>query len=86
MDDHVHALVCPGPQMTSTRFVQAWKSASSHIICGQSVRQAPLWQRDFYQRWIRHPGHLDLCASYILANPRRRWSAIAAYPWVLPAA
>ena len=84
MDDHVHVLFRPGPRRTSTQFVQAWKSTSSHILCQQHHRNAPVWQRDFYQRWIRHPGQLDICAAYINANPQRRWPGVVDYPWVLP--
>ena len=84
MDDHVHVLFHPGSERTSLEFVTSWKSNSSRLICRGSVRVAPLWQRDFYQRWIRHPGHLDICASYIRQNPQRKWPGIEGYAWVLP--
>lgn len=84
MDDHVHALFRPGTRLTSTQLVQAWKSASSHFLCRGPQRVAPLWQRDFYQRWIRSPGHLEICAQYINDNPRRRWPGVVDYPWILP--
>lgn len=84
MDDHVHVLFQPGCERTSVEFVTSWKSNSSRLICRGSVRVTPLWQRDFYQRWIRHPGHLDICVSYIRNNPRRKWPGIEEYAWVLP--
>ena len=84
MDDHVHVLFHPGTVRTSVDFVTSWKSNSSRLICREHARQAPLWQRDFYQRWIRHPGHLDICATYIRDNPRRKWPGITSYPWILP--
>ena len=83
-DDHVHVLFHPGDQRSSTGFVGSWKSNSSRLICREGGRFAPLWQRDFYQRWIRHPGHLDICTSYILANPARKWPGTRDYPWVIP--
>lgn len=84
MDDHVHVLFHPGSDRSSVDFVTSWKSNSSRLICRESIRVAPLWQRDFYQRWIRHPGHLDICIDYIRANPHRKWPGIENYAWVLP--
>jgi len=83
MDDHIHVLFHPGDDRTSIEFLTSWKSHSSRIICRESGRVAPLWQRDFFQRWMRSPSHLAACATYIRANPQRRWPGIEKYPWVL---
>ena len=84
MDDHVHALFAPGARLTSKEFVQAWKSASSHRMAKQSNRTAPIWQPEYYQRWISSPALIPICASYIRNNPRRKWPGIEGYAWVLP--
>jgi REP element-mobilizing transposase RayT len=84
MDDHVHALFTPGWSRISRRFVNSWKGASSRLVSVHSGRPAPIWQPEFYQRWIRHPGHLDICVAYIRDNPRRKWPGIEKYPWILP--
>ncbi|MEO6066562.1 MAG: transposase [Gemmatimonadales bacterium] len=84
MDDHVHALVTPGNAATSSRLLRAWKAASSHALVKQFGRTAPLWQPEYYQRWIQQPGNIEICAEYIHANPERRWPGIEDYPWILP--
>ena len=83
MDDHVHALITPGAEATSARLVQAWKSASSHHLTRYFGRSAPVWQRDYYQRWITSPALIHICAQYIRNNPPRKWPGIENYAWVL---
>lgn len=84
MDDHVHMLATFSHGFTAARVVHGWKSISSHQIIKTSSRTSPLWQAEYYQRWLPSPAVVDLCTSYILANPQRRWPGIGAYPWVLP--
>lgn len=83
MDDHVHTLFTPGISRTSQRFVLSWKGASSRSITARSARTAPLWQAEYYQRWNASPRLVDLCASYIRQNPRRKWPGVEGYPWSL---
>jgi REP element-mobilizing transposase RayT len=83
MDDHVHVLFTPGPGIRALRFVQAWKSASAHRITKSSPRTAPIWQAEYYLRWLNGPEAVSRCASYIRANPERRWPGIEGYPWLL---
>ena len=84
MDDHVHVLFAPGERLSSARFVHAWKSASSHAIVKASSRTAPLWQAEYYQRWVASPRLIPICAEYILQNPGRKWPGIREYEWMLP--
>lgn len=84
MDDHVHVLFAPGDRLTSSRFVQAWKSASSHVMVKASQRTAPLWQAEYYLRWMSSQHAIDVCARYIRNNPDRRWRGVVKYPWMLP--
>lgn len=83
MDDHVHVLFKLNAGVTAAKLIHAWKSISAHQLCRQG-RIAPLWQAEYYLRWIASPRLIDLCASYIRANPVRKWPGIVAYPWVLP--
>ena len=83
MDDHVHVLAGGFRGVTSMQLARAWKTIGSHYICRSGARRAPLWRRDSYQRWIRHPGHLDICAQYIRQNPQRKWPGVGEYEWVL---
>jgi REP element-mobilizing transposase RayT len=84
MDDHVHALMTPGPGTDSSRLVHAWKSASSHRLVKEFGRRAPVWQAEYYQRWIWSADGVEVCARYIRGNPARRWPGEMRYPWVLP--
>jgi REP element-mobilizing transposase RayT len=83
MDDHVHALFTPGWSRTSRGFVHSWKGASSRLIAVHSSRAAPLWQAEYYQRWISSPALLPICVEYIRNNPRRKWPGIVDYAWLL---
>jgi REP element-mobilizing transposase RayT len=84
MDDHVHVLFSPGPRTTSAQFAQTWKSASSHFIVKQFHRTAPIWQPEYYQRWISSPALVPICVEYIRNNPQRKWPGIENYAWTLP--
>jgi REP element-mobilizing transposase RayT len=84
MDDHVHTLFSPGERTTSAQFVHAWKSASSHFIVKRCNRAAPIWQAEYYQRWISSPALIPICVEYIRNNPRRKWPGIENYSWLLP--
>lgn len=82
MDDHVHVLSRPIPNMTSARLLHAWKSVSAHELCRLS-RTAPIWQAEYYLRWMNSALEIEICATYIRNNPSRRWPGIGAYPWLL---
>ena len=84
MDDHVHTLFAPGWSRVSGKFVSSWKGASGRLICVHSRRVSPLWQAEYYQRWINSPSVIPICADYIRANPQRKWPGIENYAWVLP--
>jgi REP element-mobilizing transposase RayT len=82
MDDHVHVLVRTTGQRTARQLAQAWKSISSHEIVRSGYKQAPVWQAEYFDRWMRNPEQEGSCARYILANPERRWPALGGYRWV----
>ena len=84
MDDHVHTLFSPGARTKSAQFVHAWKSASSHFIVKQCRRRSPVWQAEYYQRWIASPALIPICVDYIRNNPQRKWPGIETYSWLLP--
>ena len=84
MDDHVHALFAPGWNRTSRQFVNSWKGASGRLVSVHSGRTSPIWQPEYYQRWVSSPGLIPVCASYIRDNPQRKWPGIGKYAWTLP--
>ena len=84
MDDHVHVLFDPGGKRTSAQFATAWKSTSAHLLTKQGARFAPIWQAEYYQRWLSSPHLIPICAQYIRDNPQRKWPGIGEYRWVMP--
>jgi hypothetical protein len=61
----------------------AWKGMSALRVCGEHGRRAPVWQRAYFDRWMRSADRTLACAKYILGNPRRRWPEIVEYAWVM---
>ncbi|HWA40255.1 MAG TPA: transposase, partial [Gemmatimonadales bacterium] len=82
MDDHVHLLVGFTFGVPAATVIHSWKSITAHDLCGQA-RTSPLWQAEYYQRWLASPRLIDICASYIRANPRRKWQGVEGYRWLL---
>ena len=85
MDDHVHVLTATIPSVPGRQLAATWKSVSSHELCRGYGRQAPLWQRNYFDRWMRSAQQPVSCAEYVIDNPHRRWPAIQDYPWVIDA-
>ena len=81
MDDHVHVVVALGSAWTCQKVAQVWKSVSSHLLTTAAGRCAPVWQREYFDRWIADAGRVDRCIEYVLDNPRRRWPGTENYQW-----
>ncbi len=83
MDDHVHALARPADGVSGKDLAQRWKSiASRRLVCG-GTRRSPIWQAEYFDRWMRSPAHTSACATYVLRNPFRRWPASTEYQWLI---
>jgi putative DNA methylase len=65
MPNHVHALVQPRHGRALKAIVQAWKSVSAH------APDAPkqLWQKNYFDRFMRDEDQLWFTVNYIEANP-----------------
>ncbi len=84
MDDHAHILVRVGVTTTGGRLAWQWKSIASHELCREGSRSAPLWQRNYFDRWMRDEEQTAACAEYVRNNPFRRWPQLTEYRWLLP--
>ena len=82
MDDHAHVLVYPHPGTTGQRLARAWKGMTAQKLVKEHGRVAPIWQREYFDRWMESPDQIAACAAYIQANPVRRWPTIEVYPWL----
>ena len=83
MNDHAHVLVRPKAGITAKRLASAWKGATAHLFCAPGGRSSPLWQREYFDRWMESPQQLEASRAYILDNPRRRWPTLSHYQWVV---
>jgi REP element-mobilizing transposase RayT len=64
MPDHLHALVAFSQTTSMKQFITSWKS--------YHAKQSDLvWQRDFFDHWIRGWESLEAKADYIRQNPVR---------------
>jgi putative transposase len=72
MPDHVHLLYLTEPGEVLARTLQALKGSSAHRLAKAAGRTAPIWQRDTFDRLVRHERELLDTWRYIEANPVRR--------------
>jgi putative transposase len=69
MPNHVHVLIRLMENQTLAEIVGSWKGGSAFEINRLLNRQGPLWQRDYYDRYVRDLDHLHDCIAYIRNNP-----------------
>jgi len=69
MPNHVHALVLPYPGVLLSKIVQTWKGYGAHAINQHLGRTGKLWQRDYYDRYMRSDRHFRASIEYIEMNP-----------------
>lgn len=82
MDDHVHALATPKPGSTAYRLAKAWKGMAAQRLVKVYGRHTPVWQRNYFDRWIDNAAQFEACVRYILQNPERRWPEVEEYRWL----
>lgn len=69
MPNHVHVLVRLMENQTLAGIVKSWKGGSAIEINRILQRKGTLWQRDYYDRYVRDMDHLYNCIAYIHHNP-----------------
>lgn len=69
MPNHVHILCNLGETSSIGTIVRSWKGASAIRINRILNRTGALWQREYYDRFIRDIDHLNDCIAYIRNNP-----------------
>ena len=73
--------------MNLGRIVQSWKSFSARWInahadaIGLSARMNPVWQREYWDRFIRDETHLRATIDYIHDNPVKAGLVSQADDW-----
>lgn len=69
MPNHVHVVVeqFPGHKLSSV--VQAWKSVSAHAINKREGRRGAVWQREYFDRFMRTEEQFARTVHYVENNP-----------------
>jgi REP element-mobilizing transposase RayT len=69
MPNHVHVLIKLAEKQSLHEIVRLWKGGSSVQINRLLKRSGILWQREYYDRFVRDIDHLHNCIAYIRNNP-----------------
>jgi len=93
MPTHVHVLLTPSGNWSLGTIVQRIKGPSSREIGKRLVFEKPLWEPDYFDRYIRDERHFDRVLAYIEWNPVKaklctdptRWPYSSANPIVAEA-
>ncbi len=74
MPNHVHVLIKTYEGCPLSKVIHSWKSFTAHAInehlktCGRDAH-APMWQNDYFDRFIRDDRHFAQAITYIHENP-----------------
>ena len=71
MPDHVHLLINASDRKGIVEFVREIKSLSTRIAW-QHGYNGTIWQRSFYDHFLRRDEDCEMVASYIVHNPVRK--------------
>jgi len=69
MPNHVHILLTPAQGETLSRIVHSWKSFTAKRANAILGRQGSFWQREYFDRKIRHERHFNDAIVYLHNNP-----------------
>ena len=72
MPDHVHLFARPGFEAKRLgRWIQTWKSLSARLIAKSTGHESPIWQRDYFDRFLRSKESYSKTWRYVWENPQR---------------
>ena len=86
MPNHVHALFQPIENWTVAKIVASWKKFTAQKICDDRRDRgegagAPVWHREYWDRYIRDHSHLEQVIEYIHLNPEKAGLVVTAGEW-----
>jgi acyl-coenzyme A synthetase/AMP-(fatty) acid ligase/REP element-mobilizing transposase RayT len=92
MPNHGHVLLRPNPDANLSTIVKSIKSVSAHKINKLLGRSGPVWQPDYFDRYIRDAEHYEKALRYIEKNPVKAglcaepsdWEFSSAYGKAMP--
>ena len=68
MPNHVHVLFTPMPGNTISDILHTWKSFTAHSINKALELSGPLWQKEYWDRYIRNERQFERTVDYIIDN------------------
>ncbi len=84
MPDHVHLFARAATDAKPlARWVQTWKSLSSRRLAADLKITPPIWQKNYFDRFLRSADNYGEKWNYVAANPARKGlvSTAEAWPW-----
>ncbi len=86
MPNHVHVLFQPMNGWTVAKIVASWKKFTARKICDDRRDSgegpgAPVWHREYWDRYIRDQTHLQQVIEYIHRNPVKAGLAATPESW-----
>ena len=81
MPDHWHALIAPGFPLTISRVMQDIKWISARSLNCRRETSGPVWQHQFWDRFVRHAKEFRDRLQYMHLNPVRKNLVSRAEEW-----
>ena len=72
MPDHWHALIAPSFPLTISRVIQDIKWISARSLNRRRETSGPVWQHQFWDRFVRHAKEFRQRLGYMYLNPVRK--------------
>ncbi len=72
MPDHWHALIWVGHPLTISQVIHDVKKVSARKLHERRGTRGPLWQHQFWDRFVRHAKEFNNRLRYMHLNPVRR--------------
>jgi len=83
MPDHWHALLWPRHPLTISQVIHDVKKVSARRLHERRGTQGPLWQHQFWDRFVRHAQELSERLEYMHLNPVQKGlvKSPGEWPW-----
>lgn len=69
MPNHVHVVVEQFPDHGLGPTLQTWKSVTTHLINKREERRGAIWQREYFDRFMRDEAQFAHTLTYVESNP-----------------
>jgi len=81
MPNHVHVLIRQADGVRLSDTIRAWKSWTAKEINRYRGGSGTVWQREYFDRYMRDQRHFDATVAYIEENPVKAGLAARAEDW-----